>query len=149
MDILCKHFDDLSREELYGILQLRAEVFVVEQDCPYQDLDGNDLDELDKAAMEKAKTTRRPPLNYFTMGLNVGQVLVYTEDPSVTCTVVNGRKVSFEGEETSLTKLTMKLLNKAVAVQPTPYWTANGKNLNELYNEVYPIEDDKYLLIYD
>ena len=36
-------FSELTNEDLYGILRLRAEVFVVEQDCPYQDLDGNDL----------------------------------------------------------------------------------------------------------
>ena len=35
-------FDDLSARELYGILQLRALVFVVEQNCPYNDLDGFD-----------------------------------------------------------------------------------------------------------
>lgn len=37
-----KSFDELSLHELYQLLQLRAEVFVVEQDCPYQDLDGKD-----------------------------------------------------------------------------------------------------------
>lgn len=37
-----KKFSELSLEELYGILQLRAEIFVVEQDCPYQDLDDKD-----------------------------------------------------------------------------------------------------------
>jgi ElaA protein len=35
-------WEDLSRDELYALLRLRAEVFVVEQDCPYQDLDGKD-----------------------------------------------------------------------------------------------------------
>lgn len=35
-------FDALSTSDLYRILNLRAEVFVVEQDCPYQDLDGKD-----------------------------------------------------------------------------------------------------------
>jgi ElaA protein len=39
----CKKFEDLSVFELYEILALRAEVFVVEQNCPYQDLDGKDL----------------------------------------------------------------------------------------------------------
>ena len=34
----------LSVSEMYHILQLRIEVFVVEQDCPYQDVDGLDLD---------------------------------------------------------------------------------------------------------
>ncbi len=42
MNITIKKFEELSRDELYGILQLRAEVFVVEQDCAYQDLDDKD-----------------------------------------------------------------------------------------------------------
>jgi ElaA protein len=36
--------DRLSARQLYDLLRLRAEVFVVEQDCPYLDLDGADLD---------------------------------------------------------------------------------------------------------
>ena len=39
----CKHFKDLSNEELYEIFRLRLSVFVVEQNCPYQDADGKDL----------------------------------------------------------------------------------------------------------
>ena len=35
-------YDELSRDQLYAILRLRAEVFVVEQNCPYQDLDDKD-----------------------------------------------------------------------------------------------------------
>ncbi len=35
-------YENLSLSELYDILRLRAEVFVVEQNCPYQDLDGLD-----------------------------------------------------------------------------------------------------------
>ena len=38
----CCAWSELDREQLYGLLRLRAEVFVVEQDCPYQDLDGKD-----------------------------------------------------------------------------------------------------------
>lgn len=38
-----KKFEDIDSYELYDILQLRAEVFVVEQDCVYQDIDGKDL----------------------------------------------------------------------------------------------------------
>lgn len=37
-----KKFEELTTTELYSILQLRAEVFVVEQDCPYNDVDGKD-----------------------------------------------------------------------------------------------------------
>ena len=37
-----KPFNELSTTELYEILQLRSEVFVVEQNCVYQDIDGKD-----------------------------------------------------------------------------------------------------------
>ncbi len=37
-----KTFDELTNQELYGILQLRTEVFVVEQTCIFQDMDGKD-----------------------------------------------------------------------------------------------------------
>jgi ElaA protein len=37
-----KRFEDLDPEKLYRIMQLRAEVFIVEQNCPYQDADGKD-----------------------------------------------------------------------------------------------------------
>lgn len=42
----CRRFSELSLEQLYALLQLRAEVFVLEQQCPYQDPDGNDQEAL-------------------------------------------------------------------------------------------------------
>ncbi len=42
MKLFLKRFDELTTEELYKILQLRNEVFVVEQNCIYQDADGKD-----------------------------------------------------------------------------------------------------------
>lgn len=42
MKIEIKTFQELELDELYKILQLRSEVFVVEQDCVYQDIDGKD-----------------------------------------------------------------------------------------------------------
>jgi ElaA protein len=37
-----KRFEELSTKELYDLLQLRSEVFIVEQNCVYQDIDGKD-----------------------------------------------------------------------------------------------------------
>ena len=42
MNWFYKTYDELSKDELYALLRLRAEVFVVEQDCPYQDVDNKD-----------------------------------------------------------------------------------------------------------
>lgn len=38
-----KQWNDLTRDELHAMVRLRIDVFVVEQDCPYPDLDGKDL----------------------------------------------------------------------------------------------------------
>ena len=37
------HHSELTVKSLYALLRLRCEVFVVEQTCPYQDIDGDDL----------------------------------------------------------------------------------------------------------
>jgi ElaA protein len=42
MEFQIKCFNELSIHELYELLKLRAEVFVVEQNCVYQDVDGKD-----------------------------------------------------------------------------------------------------------
>lgn len=43
MKLVIKKFEELTLEELYEILQVRVSVFVVEQQCPYQELDGKDI----------------------------------------------------------------------------------------------------------
>ncbi len=42
MNKVIKNFSELSTEEIYNILKLRSEVFVVEQNCVYQDIDEKD-----------------------------------------------------------------------------------------------------------
>ena len=42
LNIVIKSFNELSVEELYNILKLRSEIFVVEQNCVYQDMDDKD-----------------------------------------------------------------------------------------------------------
>jgi len=46
MDVIIKTFDQLTNRELYEILSLRSEVFVVEQTSIYQDVDGKDYDSM-------------------------------------------------------------------------------------------------------
>jgi ElaA protein len=50
-----KEFNNLAPAELYSILRLRNEVFIVEQNCPYQDLDNKDLEAWHLMGMEKDK----------------------------------------------------------------------------------------------
>ncbi len=74
MEIQIKSYDELTKDELYRVLQLRAAIFVVEQNCPYLDVDGLD---------QKA---------YHALGREDGRICAYTrifkkgdyfEDPSI------------------------------------------------------------------
>jgi ElaA protein len=51
----CKFFSELTNLELYKILQLRNEVFIVEQNCAYQDCDDKDLNAYHLAAWDNGK----------------------------------------------------------------------------------------------
>ena len=44
MEFTIKHFTELSNRELYEILKTRQEIFIIEQNCPYMDIDDLDLD---------------------------------------------------------------------------------------------------------
>ncbi len=74
-----KPFQALSLSELYSILQLRSEVFVVEQNCIYQDIDGKDekalhvLGECDGKIVAYARLFK--PNDYFEKS-SIGRVIV-------------------------------------------------------------------------
>lgn len=42
MELKIKHYKELTLDELHDIYRYRVAVFVVEQNCPYQEVDGND-----------------------------------------------------------------------------------------------------------
>ena len=44
MELVKKNFDQLTKHELYELLKVRSAIFVVEQTCPYLDIDGLDYD---------------------------------------------------------------------------------------------------------
>jgi ElaA protein len=79
MKITTKLFTELTLHELYALLQLRAAVFVVEQDCVYQDLDGKDgkaVHILGYDGIELAAYTRIfKPRDYFEYA-SIGRVVV-------------------------------------------------------------------------
>jgi ElaA protein len=75
-----KTFDTLTPSELYGILALRSEVFVVEQTCIYQDIDGKDVKALHLFAEENAQIMAYARLfkagDYFEEA-SIGRVVVH------------------------------------------------------------------------
>jgi len=79
MIIEARNFNELSLEDLYKILQLRSQVFVVEQNCVYQDLDGKDDKALHLLGFKNeelvAYTRCFKPGDYFDKA-SIGRVIV-------------------------------------------------------------------------
>lgn len=79
LKIQVKKFSELELSELYDILQLRSEVFVVEQDCVYQDIDGKDAEALHVIGYKNNKVvayTRCFKPGYYFDEAAIGRVVV-------------------------------------------------------------------------
>ena len=79
LKIITKSFKELTTTELYDLLQLRSEIFVVEQDCVYLDLDGKDQNALHVLGYKNgelvAYTRLFGPKDYFEEA-SIGRVVV-------------------------------------------------------------------------
>lgn len=76
MHLVVKKFDELTTTELYEILKARAAVFVVEQNCVYQDLDDIDYDSLDMSYQDgKTVTAYLRAFNKSPEAVQMGRVL--------------------------------------------------------------------------
>lgn len=103
-----------------------------------------DVPAVDIQSAQEMKHARRPRMNFYELGIPAGSVLVCTEDSSVTATVVDERRIQFEGAVTSLTAATRKVLDLPddYPIQPSPYWTFNGKNVKTIYEECHSQADE-------
>ena len=79
MQTFIKKWEDLSIEEVQSIFSLRSEVFIVEQECPYQDVDGRDV-EADHLLLYEHKIlcgyTRIFPKNTYFKEASFGRTVV-------------------------------------------------------------------------
>ena len=97
-----KNFDELSIDELYAVLHLRQEVFIVEQDCPYLDADNSDQNAFHLLCYEDNKLIAylrafKPGVKY--EGSSMGRIV----------TEINSRGL---GHGKEITKEGVKFLNK-------------------------------------
>lgn len=77
---------------------------------------------------------KSPNMDFFAMGLNVGDSLYWAADTTIRCTITSNKKVEFGGKQQSLSMVTQHILGKPYAVQPSPYWqAADGTPLTNLY----------------
>jgi len=119
-----KNFQALTTEELYKILALRAEVFVVEQNCPYQDVDGKDSHSIHVLGYIKNKLVAYARV--------LGQGVSYQEYASigriVTSPSIRGKKFGHE-----LVDFSIKVCQKNFPGQPIKI--SAQAHLEKFYNK--------------
>lgn len=126
-----REFFEIEPEQAIALLEL----MISEDVTPALQEEANNVDREAKAGSDKLKA-RRPVQNYLEMGIPEGSILQFTQNEE-TCTVLNGRRVMYQGEEMSLTALTKQLVGTERPLQPSPYWLFNGRRLTDIYNETY------------
>ena len=80
IEIKVSRFQELSNIELYQILQLRTEVFVVEQDCVYQDMDDKDFESLHVVLLLDNSIAAYTRIYESSKSSHIGRVVVKREN---------------------------------------------------------------------
>lgn len=126
-----REFFQIKTEQAKAILELFNKEDITQEIT--EEID-NDLTSEDKSASAKINSSRRPPLNYFEMGMKKGDILVFTKNPNITIEIIDEKKVLYQEQIYSLTGITKKLLDISHAIQPTGYWSYDNKNLRDIYD---------------
>ncbi len=130
-----REFFKLEPERVIAVLKLLK---VDDITAEFEQTIESDLPSADKQSALAVKRSMRPPMNFHELGIATGSVLV-AKDGGKQAIVVAEKKVEFEGEVSSLTAATRKLLAlpEDYAIQPSPHWTFNGKTIKEIYEEFH------------
>ena len=129
-----REFFEIEPEQAIGLLDLMK----LEDMTPAMQAEAEQVDVQAKASAERLKRSRRPNLNYIEMGIPIGSTLLYQGDGETTCTVADGRNVSFEGRTLSLTKLSKELRQQPHRpIRGPAHWSYNGRLLGEMYEKSY------------
>lgn len=126
-----REFFEIESGQAVALLELMTD----ENLTPEMQSEAEAVDVESKDAVAKLKS-KRPRFNFEEMGIPVGSSLIFTRlNQSVE--VASDRKVFFEGEESSLTAVTRKLMETEYNLAPGPYWTFEGRLLSDIYDKTY------------
>ena len=94
----------------------------------------SETDAADKQSAVNLKESRRPRMNFVEIGIPIGAMLQF-KGGGVEVKVVGEKKVEFNGQESSLTSVTRKVLGlpEDYPLQPSPHWLYQGKSVKEIY----------------
>ncbi len=129
-----REFYAMSPEEAFALLQAMAEIHGCTEKLKLEKPTA--AEKKDEAVAEEIeKTTRGEFFSFEKCHIPKGAVLVYVKDESITCTVVDDRKIEYNGEIMYMTTLAKMLTGKKTGIAGPTFFKYNGKNLQEYYNE--------------
>ncbi len=102
----------------------------------------------DEEGIEALERTvaKRKSYSFNDAHVEVGDVLVYTRNESITATVVANKKIKFEGQVMSLSRAALILLHeggyKWKQANGWAYWMKDGETLGERVKRFAPVEDE-------
>ena len=132
-----REFYAMSAEDAYAIFEAMAEIHGTKDKLKLSVPTRTEKREAAIAAdVQCVAAERRGKFSFEKLGIPVGAELVFVRNPSITCRVAdNTRKVIYDGEETSLSALAKKLLNKKSQLRGTSYFSYNGMLLADLLDD--------------
>lgn len=137
MKTYIKTFDYLSNTEIYQILRLRSEVFVVEQECIYQDIDNKDKKAVHIFLKEK---------NEIIAYSRVFKEKEYFENPSIgRVVVVNKRRMYGVGKKImniSIDYIKQNIKAKSIEISAQKYLKKFYSNLGFIQQGDEYLEDN-------
>lgn len=130
-----REFFKIEPERVIAVLKLLKVDDITQQ---FEQTLESDVPSADKQSSQAFKRSMRPHMNFHELGIPDGSVLA-SKDGTLQAVVVGEKKVELNGKIVSLTAATRQLLGLAAnyPIQPSPYWTFNGKTVKEIYEEFH------------
>lgn len=125
-----KEFFEMAPEEAYAILDAIARISGTEDRLHLVTPTGEQIEE-EREALDAREASRRPPFRFSMVGIGPGEKITFMGDPSVTATVVDDRRVEYDGVTTSLSALARRLLGRVSQVQGPLHFTYRGERLSD------------------
>lgn len=135
-----REFFRTKPSQVVAILELLHQGKVVTAQVEAQAEAKTDPEALESAVKDKRKM--RPKINYLEIGLKVGDVITF-RDGVTTATVAGPHTVIYQGQESSLQRVSLRLMPEIVGrdVASKFYWSINGQSLADLYEEFHGDEE--------
>ena len=129
-----KEFYAMSPEEAYSLLDCIAKISGTEDRLKRMKPEGHEiLDE--EIAKEISESVRKGPFRFTENGIPIGSTIEFIENPEIKATVIDDRKIEYNGETTSVSALARKLKGFEHDVQGTLWFSYKGKRLKDIRNE--------------